>query len=441
MASKSKAKAAKPAKPTTVVDMRRPRSAAAILALLNDGGNPNKGKVTPQEYLKMHAAFADGSGPGIVLYQPGLAQVAAAGSGKVAVCGRGKSQPADWNESQLGKWSSVTDDDGKIKSGDKINPVRLHHSRNLTKRALPDALVTVDGVGTLVLGHDGINGQTTGCYSFIVDALKAAAFGGNSQVSKLVGLINADACIETLEHGGEIVWPSLTAIDWGYAVKGGNRLTHDQISKAVETGQVGGITFEALDETIIGAPISVSKLVTAVKAAMSKAGTKREGDDKTAWDRFGYESDDDARAAVETNITTLTRYDPRSLGCFGFRSVQCGMPIFTCFSDDGGTKLVNMTIGNRLPIDFAENQWDAKARNKPAEAPKVTKPKAAPKPKAKAKSKGKGKRKAVETVATDPADGAAAPPVEETTPADPAPVTAADVDAEDAVNAAEAVAS
>ena len=97
---------------------------------------------------------------------------------------------------------------------------------------------------------------------------------------------------------------------------------------------------------------------------MSKASTKREGEDETAWDRFGYESDEDARKAVEQNITTLTRFDPKSMGCFGLRNVQTGIPFFFTFSEDGKTKMVNMAIGCRLAARLLR---DAVGRQRPRE--------------------------------------------------------------------------
>jgi len=431
MASKKNdKKAAK--KSTVIVDCRRPRKPGTVLALAENGGDPNKGRMSPQDYRKAFDAFANDDGPGIVLYQPALMEVAAKGSGQIATCGRGKSQPDNWNDGQLGKWSSVTDEDGKVKSGDVINKVRLHHNRDLRKRCVEGGCVEVDGIGPVVLGFDAINPQTTGNYAHIIAAAKAACFEGEKQTAKLVGLINSAPCDETLEHGGTITWGAYNAIDWGYLVKGGKRLSHEQIAKS--DGK--GVTFEALDEAIVGTPVSVSKLVTAVKNAMSKAGTKRDGEDQTAWDRFGYEDADAARKAVEQNITTLTRFDPRSMGCFGLRNVQTGIPFFFTFSEDGETKMVNMVIGCRLPLDYSETQWDANARvkeNAPADE--------TPAPK-----KRKAKAKVTETPAD--ADGTEAPQVEDTatetvevenetpTPdAETETVTAADIDAEETVNA------
>jgi len=438
MASKTKKgkkdkKQSKP-KSTVIVDFRRPRKPGAVLALATNGGDPNKGRMSPQDYMKAFTAYAEGSSPGIVLYQPALAQIAADGSGLVATCGRGKSQPDNWNEGQLGKWSNVTDEDGSVKSGDVINKVRLHHNKDLRKRCVEGGCVTIDGIGPVVLGINAINPQTTGNYAHIIAAAKAACFSDEKQTAKLVGLINDAPCDETLEHGGTITWAAYNAIDWGYLTRSGKRLTHEQISKIADGGNADGVEFEALDEAIVGTPISVSKLVTAVKAAMSKAGTKRDGEDETAWDRFGYESDDEATQAVEQNIATLTRFDPRSMGCFGLRNVQTGIPFFFTFSEDGQTKMVNMVIGCRLPTAYAETQWDANARVKAA-TPEATED-ATPAP-AKPKRTRKAKSKVKDTEATDATEAdAEAPPVEDTaeTETTEEAVTAADVEVEDEVS-------
>lgn len=407
--AKTRGRKAKPQGTGAVVDFRRPRDPNVILDILANGGNVNRGRLSPQDYRKAYDAFAAGTGPGIVLYQPALMEVAADGRGLVAACGRGTSQPANWHDS-LGRWNSVTDADGKVTGGDVVNPVRLHHSRDLRKRCIDGGCVEVNGVGTLVLGIHAINPQTTGNYAYIVEVAKMQVFASeNPQLAKLVGLINPTPEIETLENGGEIVWAAHNAIDWGYAVRNGKRLSHEQISKL--PADADGVTFELLESPIVGTPIAVSKLVTAIKSAMSKASTKRDGETETAWERFGYDSDDAARAAVEQNITTLTRFDPRSLGCFGLRNVQTGIPLFFCFDEDGETRMVNMAIGSRLPIEFAETQWDANARVAKS-APAV-----AEKPK-----KGPGRpRKAVEAVATTsepaPVEPAAEVVAEPVTPA------------------------
>ncbi len=447
MAKETKEQNGKKVKSTVVVDFRRPRKSGVILSLATEGGDPNKGRMTAQDFRKAYDAFAEEKGPGIVLYQPALSQIAADGSGLVATSGRGKTQPEGWNEGQLGKWTSQADEDGTVLSGDVINKVRLHHNRDLRKRCIDGGCVEVKGIGHVVLGIDAINPQTTGNYAYIVEAAKAAVFAdAEKQTGKLVGLINADPCDEELEHGGVITWASWNAIDWGYLTRSGKRLTHEQIAKIAESGNADGVAFEALDEVIVGTPIPVTKLITAVKSLMSKASTKRDGEDSTAWDRFGYESDDEAREAVDQNITTLTRFDPRAMGCFGLRNVQTGIPFFFCFSADGETKMVNMAIGCRLPIAYAETQWDANARVK-ASAPvaPVAAKNETPKPKAKRKAKSKVTTTTTVTTETvevaDVTDGTAAPAVEDTTETAPVEVevsfdngtTAADIEAEESV--------
>lgn len=372
-----------------IVDLRRPRKdAATVLAYATGGGEVNRGRMSPQDFLKVLKAFTENGGPCPHIYQPPYLEAAKEHGVKIAASGRGKSMPLEWNEGQLGKWGE----------DDVLLDPRLHHNRDLRKRVAENALVVIDGLGTFVLGINGVNPQTTGAYAAIVDALKAALFSNVKGISNIVGRFNDEAFIDVTEDGGFIVWNPFQALTWGYLVKDGKRLSHASVAKLVGNS-VDGVTFEKLDE-VITRRIPLASVCDAVKSVMNADSTK-DSEGLTAWNRFGYENDGDAYKAILVNVGTLCRFHPKVLNCFGLRNVQTGIPIFKAWdgtSVDDLSECVCMSIGARLPVEAAENKWKAKARLTP------------PAPPAEPKKRGR-KPKNVVAVVTETTE---APPVADT---------------------------
>jgi len=378
-----------------LVDLRRPRKDAdRILACDSTNADArkskdpvgrflcNKGLMSPQEFLKAWKEYAENDGPCPHIYQPILLEAAKLSKTSIAATGRGKSQPSEWDEKQLGKWND----------GDVLLSPRLHHNRDLRKRCTD----WIEGtLGTFVLGIDGINPQITGNYAAIVDALKTALFSGNAQLSNIVGRFNDEAFVDVTEDGGFIVWNPYQALTWGYLVQDGKRLSHAAIRKLEDADDV---TFEELDAPVT-ARIPLTEVAEAVKSVMSDASTL-DDNGHTAYDRFGYENDEDAFKAILVNVGTLCRFHPKVLNCFGLRNVQSGIPIFKAWDGttvDDMSECVCMSVGARLPVAASENKWAAKARLTPDEAPVEPK---------------KRGRKA--KVKVDSVDGTEAPPVADT---------------------------
>jgi len=78
----------------TQYDFRRPRRDANVLIeFATNGGNPNKGRMSPAEFSAAQAAYNRGNGPCPHIYQPVLIEVAQLVGAKVATSGRGNAKP------------------------------------------------------------------------------------------------------------------------------------------------------------------------------------------------------------------------------------------------------------------------------------------------------------------------------------------------------------
>ena len=332
-------KASNEQKSAPPIDFCRPCKTNILLEIAESGGKGdlNRGRYSNEELAKMQAAYDEGNGPGIVLYQPSLMELAMSSGRNIITSGRGEQE--------------------------KVALPILRHTPDIRKRCNPDRLVETK-LGTAILGIDGINPQISGNYAFVMSVAKSLIFANNAEVVNLVGLINSHPYIERLEHGGEIVWGTSNSVTWGHLVADCNRLTHEEIRSLPEGNHA---SFVALGTPILGSPINVVELSENIKLAMEMTA---KGESKTSWDQFGYDDSDKGKFAVKTNIGTLTRCSPVCLSCYGFRGVQAGIPLFNCFPTED--RHVNMAIGARLPIAYVETVWTYKARMKAAKVEQPT---------------------------------------------------------------------
>ena len=321
------------------VDMRRPRrDPESILEFALNGGRVNQKRMRPMaqaDFNKLSAAVAEGTAPAPNIYQPVLVDAARKNGVRIAAPGQGKEQPEGWNEGQLGKHNK----------GDVLTKPRPHHNADLRKRVGEDALVTIEGLGTFVLGLEGVNPQITGNYAAITQALKKALFANVKGMSNIVGRFNDTAYIDYSADGSYVVWNAYQSLDWGYLTLDGKRLSHTQVSK---TDSVG-VSFEPLDEPITRT-ITVAELLPHVKTIQGDAYS---GDEKTT-----------------RNIGTLCRFRPIVLHCFGFRNAQAGHPIYRTWVGKDLDEVICMTVGSRLPV--VEAKKVLRARLAPAKTPKNT---------------------------------------------------------------------
>lgn len=353
-------------------DFRRPRrSSESIMDFASDGKNPNKGRLSPQEYLAAWKAFKEDKAGCPHIYQPLLVENAQRMGSKVATCGRGKSQPSAWDEKQLGQWHSSQNKDGSLSKGDVLEEPRMHHLSDLRKVVDKDALMVFDGFGTFVVGTDTasaihcIHSHKTGNYAAVVTCLKRLAFD-ESQVANLVGRFNEDIVAEIVENGGFLTWNSYQVVTWGYLIRNDKQLSTAQIRKIKN---VDDVEFEPLDEPIVGNNVSQDELSQAVRELMLNI-TRPDG--SNAWANFcGNDEGDWAKhacsgyAKIRTNIGTLCRNSPTVLNCFGLKNCQMGLPIFKRWVGDtakDSKEVVSMAVGMRLTVDVAENKWEMMTR-------------------------------------------------------------------------------
>ena len=377
-----------------------------IVSAANDGKNPNPntGIMSKRDYDALLVAYDEAMEvdkmPPLLpyIYQPGLIQYGITTNALFAYRGQnGATKPKNW-----------PDNFGDYEKGLRFDQFRQNHESDVRKM-VTDADNNVFRIGSYdyIVGTGGenaipavmmINPARRGNYLANVLAAKQIGFNGLKQLTHLVARINNRIEKEKLEDGGTIVWAANQNVVWGYLTKEDKQLTCDQIRKLIQKNEKGevtsdeskGVKFVELSEKIISNPIGQSEWWSLCKRQMSLAVTKDE-DGRTMMERFEVRqkrsdnSESTPPANAWRNLTQVqTRSNPSALFCFGFRAVQCGIAMYTCFTDDGKEMVVKFAVGCRLPAGLTETYRQAMRRlsKDQLETPVVKKTK----PKKKAKS-------------------------------------------------------
>jgi hypothetical protein len=367
------------------------------------------------------------------LYQPPVVQYAKTVNAMAATKSQGKTtktRPSAWNDNKLGKWAL----------GMGLGDIRCHHAEDVRKLVVnaDENLLKVGRVEYVVGTSDTsaihlIHASKTGNFGAIIVCGKAVAADGIKGLDNIVGRINDRVVVEKLEDGSEMVWLPNQLVTWGYLHKGDNSrpMTVTQIRNLPADST--GIKFRALDKPIRLNNVDPKAFFSAIKKYMSRADSK---DDKgeTDWDRFGGRKARSGKGSKSPedrtwgNAGTLCRLSPKVMRCQGLRSLQLGLPIFSCFEGDkpeDARLVISFAIGARLPDEWSENTWDMRGRLAPeeAEAEEAPKPKKKAKSKSKSKTKAKGKKSAQAVSEPAPETVTDTAEAEETVEAAPADAT------------------
>lgn len=401
----------KPQNPHTF-DFRRPvgdpnEVLTVVKAFVENGKMlaPNKGLLSPKAYgdavRAIKAAEEEGKpGPSMPpLYDPSRRWLAAQTNAACVVSGqKGKAakEPKDW---PVGTW----------REGDRVEtkPLRLCHRQDV-RDLIDEGNVAQIGQFNYVIGTVGekentpapmvINGARTGNYLANLIALKELSFEGMDEINSVVGRINNDFEIVTLDDGTKpgvpvVCTPNMIVRDWGYFYRDDKKMTLAQIRRAIADGDTKGMRYQAeftADKPLVGKSISQAQLWSKVRQQMKLSATKRDG--KTALERFearasragGEGGEVDARA-WHNLAQVQTRTAPHETYPFGFFSAQtCCVPV-AHFDEKGEKLLVRFVLGCHIGAKYAENQWQANDRiggEEEAPAEKTPKAKKEPKPKA-----------------------------------------------------------
>jgi hypothetical protein len=381
--AKRKAKAAS-GEPRRVVNMIRPRHIDSVVEFAKawyGGETPrlNQGVFSGPEWDKFRADQKAAKDAGKVFPTPNIYQPVIIGYANELDCvigfaGSAEKRPAEWNDNILGTFDGTA----------TIGAMRLNHVPDVTKLIVdPESnVVKIGRLGTFLVGLTDLSAihlvhfSKTGSFGAISRVGKELAAQGVKGLDTLVARINDKVIKETLEDGSEIVWGPGMRLEWGRFTKGENSrpmTPHAVRNLAADGADLDGVKFTALSEPIRLNNVDPKELVRGVKKLMQAADTKDE-DGNTDWDRFlgrKARSGEDTRAAEDRlwgNVGTCCRLSPKVLRCHGFKSVQIGLPIFTCFEGETAedAKLrVGFGVGARLPIAWSENTWAMRGRLTP----------------------------------------------------------------------------
>lgn len=309
----------------TPVNMTRGREVQSVVKMAEDfldgkEVDPNAGLYSEEEWAAMEQEYRDARKEGKkvaalpALYQPVVVQIAQSLNRPFLVRGN---------------------------KGEKEDKFRKQHTNDV--RGLVNAPeVNIRKVNTYeyVLGIHNLNAARSGCYRINNEVGIRWNFE-RLDVKSLVGQINNRVVTEKLEprdsesEGMALVWLPNMRITWGRLYRDDIILHHDQIRK-LEDGV--GIHFEALKEPIRGRGI----------------------DEETWWNEVVQINPGADRMLGWNNLSqTQTRLTPNVPYCFGFRSVQIGIPSYTYFDKrDTDRMLVGFVIGRRLVDDLVQTKHD-----------------------------------------------------------------------------------
>lgn len=410
---------------------------------VNAGENPspNTFLLSREDFRKQweafEAALEDGKTPPSIapLYQPLWIQHAVATNARVVRAGQTSkhtTKPKDWSDAwgewTKGRYISKPGDGRRCHNPDARTMVTKRDENVLALLGADFVIGTTDTPAIML-----INASETGNFGNNITAGKDASLSECKGIRNLVGRFNPRIKKENIDDGtkpgGLVVWGENQVVDWGYLMRKGEQMTPAQIRKAVEADDLSGIEFKELEAPIVGKSLTKDQFWTAVKRAMSLAGT-RDDNEKTDLDRFekrkarsGRKTETEVRSFG--NFKTQCRVNFNQVFPFGLYNSQTGIVPVIHFGDDE-TELVRFVIGVRQGSAFSENKWQARRRHRKTAvvkpSAKAAKPqkaaKAAPKPKAakttkKAKSAPKPKIKKGSAVPLSIVTPEPAPPVRE----------------------------
>lgn len=382
-------------------DMRRPMASAADeiefghAIVEGKKPSPNKGVMSAKQFgdavrAAQAAVEADKEAPSIPpLYSMIRRQIANEHRATCIVSGQASKGKKPLKSHNIPDSLAKTFGDGDRVFTDgagKVIPLRLCHKTDVRKLVVDAAenILTIAGreyvVGTTETSAVFLaNGSKTGSYGANIIAGKQLSFDGmGSRIKNLVGQINDDFLIVNLDDattpGAELAVPPGAWITMGHLVRDGKPLTPNQVRKLGDDTK--GVKFVALEEPIVGNPVTQSALWSAVKRHMARAATRiGEGDDATtALDRFsnrparsGGDADDPSDKAWRNLRTVQTRTNPNELNPFGLFNSQTDCIPVAHYGDSLDEEQVTFIIGARVGAEWTENRWEANYRLHPEE--------------------------------------------------------------------------
>lgn len=382
-------------------DMRRPHLPESVMEYakaLAEGGNPspNKGVMTVTAYNKLleeqkEARKAGKPIPSMPpIYQPVIVGQAMRTRARFIMNGqpsKNSRKPSNWEDS-FGEWEKgnyVADPESKSAR----MPRRAHRHLIRTLVTDPDNNIVHIGRHDFIIGDDGtsaihmVNGSKSGNYKANIAVGKKIAFAETDGLTNIVGRINNNIYLDHFDDGttpgAPIIWGEGMCVQhWGYLIRNDRKLSYAQIRKAVEDKDLDGISFQQIEQPIVGVSLTKAKLFQEVRRSMSLVATKDEND-KTDFERFekrgkkGRGTKDVAKNAW-VNIHVQCRTEPSEMFPYGFGQSQTGIVPCAHYGDSLEDERVTFVIGARVGAQWTENAHQARRRLNPVEA-KVAKPK------------------------------------------------------------------
>jgi hypothetical protein len=288
------------------------------------------------------------------IYMPARIQAGLERNALFAIKGRtGKrskerQRPEDWTTIALGPY----------KPENKLQDVRLQHFPNVLEAVIPsfvrkhinDVYIVHKDHPAYMATSPSTRGERSIVFNIGRDmSFKEFFFDETREkvpanlCNDVIGKINPTIQSELFCDNKHMVWLSSQTIFWGHAFIGLHRLSKAEVLDAIKEGQP--FTFKTLKEQFngqawLGRAVPKHNLLEEVKKGLSQKWMEKfSGRNKKL----------SLDTSIWENLIKLTRTDPSTVFCFGFKTLQIAQPPFVT---EDPTEAITFTLGRRLCTDL-----------------------------------------------------------------------------------------
>lgn len=367
--------------------------------------NPNRGRLTMNQYAKWREAFNAGEAVDEVyaIYQPVDVEIASTANCVCILPGQPKlngKKPKNWLD-EYGEWRP-----GDVLVGPKHlgfqYDVRVLHRRDIGG-FLDEADVNLLMIGSrqYVIGNGGVEGSVVnllhtsdrGNYRALESQRVAQSTCNIKGLAHLVGLVNNKIMSIKLADDSEMVWLPNQIVTFGYLLgENGEQISPSQIRKMLsDAASKVKMKFEPIpqhSDDYMGLLVPWNDIWKGVQGEMGRKGLEELRERPT---RSGESVSNQEKCL--TNSKTLMRVHPSGFYCFNLSAIQTGIiPFYNEDAENNRWEGVAIGFRTNIELNITLRESRREEREKPVENAEKAKKKDRSKDDKTTKSSGKNKK-------------------------------------------------